>query len=102
METVAHTPYSVALRDAPASLPQQLKDAAEARFARELERVYGGQDQVADAASTVRALEGADMITRAEKDQLDRWYKAAATARERALAQIGDVDEAYFDVRVTP
>lgn len=86
MEIVASAPYSVALRDAPSDLPQQVKIAAEARFARELERVYGTPDQVAEAASNVRSLEGADMITRAEKDHLDRWYKAMTTARDRALA----------------
>lgn len=100
MEFVAIAPYSVVLRDAPSTLPPDLKASAEARYTRELERAYGGTDQVAEAAAIVRSLEGADMITRAEKDQLDRWYKVCVTARERALAPIGEVDEAYFDVRV--
>lgn len=101
MEIIASSPYFVVLRDAPSSLPPQAKAAAEARFAKELERTYGGPDQVAAAASTVQALENADMITRAEKDQMDRWYKAALTARDRALAQVGEMECAYFDVRVT-
>ena len=47
------------------------------------------------------SLEGADIITKADSALAERWQKASATARDRALAQIGEVEEAYFDVRLT-
>ncbi len=101
MDAVAESLYIVALRDAPSSLPADAKIATEARYARELERALGGQEQVAATLDSVLSLEGADIITKADKALADRWQKASATARERALAQIGEVEEAYFDVRLT-
>ncbi len=101
MEVIAETLYIVALRDAPSSLPADAKIAAEARYARELERALGGQEQVAATLDSVLSLEGADIITKADSALVERWQKASATARDRALAQIGEVEEAYFDVRLT-
>lgn len=100
MDVVAESLYIVTLRDAPSNLPEDAKLAAEARYARELERALGGQEQVASALDAVLSLEGADIITKADQALAERWQKASATARERALTQIGEVDEAYFDVRL--
>lgn len=100
MNVVAESLYTVALRDAPSSLPANAKIAAEARYARELERALGGPEQVAAALDAVLSLEGADIITAADKGLAERWQKASAMARDRALAQIGEVEEAYFDVRL--
>lgn len=50
MEVLADTLYIVALCDAPSSLPADAKGAAEARYARELERALGGQEQVTKTA----------------------------------------------------
>lgn len=99
MSEVLETPYIVVLRDAPASLPADAKIAAEARYARELERALGGPQQVADTLNAVYALEGADVISSTDKKMVENWQKASTLARDRALAQIGEVEEAYFDVR---
>ena len=101
MEVLADTRYIVALCDAPSSLPADAKGAAEARYARELERALGGQEQVAAILDAVLSLEGAEIITESDKALAERWQKASTTARDRALAQIGEVEEAYFDVRLT-
>ena len=100
MEAIAESFYTVALRDAPSSLPADARIAAETRYARELERALGGPEQVATTLDTVLSLEGADMITDADKALAGRWQKASGTARERALSQIGETEEAYFEVRV--
>lgn len=100
METVTESLYIVALLDAPASLPLAAKIAAETRYARELERAFGGPEQVAAALDAVLSLEGADAISAADQALAERWQKASGTARDRALAQIGEVEEAYFDVRL--
>ena len=101
MEVVTESLYIVALRDAPASLPADAKITAEARYARELERALGGPAQVAATLDSVLSLEGADTISAADKKLAELWQKASSTARDRALAQIGEVEEAYFDVRLT-
>ena len=100
MDVVAESLYIVVLRDAPSGLPEDAKLAAEARYARELERALGGQEEVASTLDAVLSLEGADIITKADQALAERWQKASATARERALTQIGEVEEAYFDVRL--
>lgn len=100
MEIATESPYTVALRDAPVSLPVDAQIAAETRYARELERALGGPEQVAAALDVVLSLEGADMITAADKAMAEKWQKASGTARERALSPIGEVEEAYFEVRL--
>ena len=100
MDIVAESLYVVAFRDAPSNLPADAKIAAEARYARELERALGGPEQVATTLDSVLALEWADVISAADKKLAELWQKASGTARERALAQIGEVEEAYFEVRL--
>ena len=99
MEAAIEFPYTVALRDAPDSLPADAKIAAEARYARELEKAFGGAEQVAATLDAVLSLEGADVVSGADKKLSARWQNASSTARDRALAQIGEVEEAYFEVR---
>ncbi len=55
---------------------------------------------MASTLDAVLSLEGADIITKADQALAERWQKASATARERALTQIGEVEEAYFNVRL--
>ncbi|WP_312759591.1 hypothetical protein [Pulveribacter sp.] len=100
METVAESLYIVALHEAPSSLPADARITAETRYARELERALGGPEQVAATLDAVLSLEGADVVTDADKALAGRWQKASITARERALSQIGETEEAYFEVRV--
>ncbi|AVP58055.1 hypothetical protein [Pulveribacter suum] len=100
METVAESLYTVALRDAPSSLPADARITAETRYARELERALGGPGQVAETLAAVLSLEDADAMTDADQALAGRWQKAAGKARERALSQIGEAEEAYFEVRI--
>lgn len=55
---------------------------------------------MAAALDAVYSLEGVDVITPADKALADRWQKASTVARDRALGQIGEVEEAYFEVRL--
>ena len=57
MEAAVESLYTVALRDAPSSLPADARVAAEARYARELERALGRSAQVATTLATVLSLE---------------------------------------------
>ena len=98
MNAVVESLYTVALRDAPANLPEDARLVAEARYAREQERALGGCEQVAATLETVLSLEWADDVSAADMAQAARWQKASAIARDRALSQIGDAEEAYFDV----
>ncbi len=100
MTEAVYSPYSVALIDAPSALPVDARIAAESRYARELERALGVPEQVADAFRIVSNLEGSPIVSARDLVVADGWQKAAATARERALSAIGDVNEAYFEVRL--
>lgn len=100
MPEVVHTPYTVALIDAPSSLPADVRIASENRYARELERALGVPEQVADAFRIVSNLEGISIVSADDLVVVDGWQKAAAAARDRALSAIGDVNEAYFEVRL--
>ena len=100
MEAAVESRYTVALRDAPSSLPLDAKIGAEARYARELEKAFGSPENVAATLDSVLSLEGADVVSGADKKLAERWQKASGTARDRALAQIGEVEEAYFEVRL--
>lgn len=94
------SPYCVALIDAPSSLPSDARIAAVSRYARELERSLGAPDKVAEAFRIVSNLEGISIISAEDVAAVDAWQKAVAIARDRALSVIGDVDEAYFEVRL--
>jgi len=100
VEAITESLYTVALRDAPSSLPADARITAEARYARELERALGGPEQVAAALDAVLSLEGSDTVSAADQELAKIWQKAASTARERALSQIGEAEEAYFEVRL--
>jgi len=101
MEVALDSLYTVALRDAPSSLPADARIAAEARYARELERALGGPEQVAATLDTVHSLEGADMPSASDLALAERWQKASTAARDKALSQIGEAEEAYFEVRLS-
>jgi hypothetical protein len=100
METI-ETTYTVALRDYP-ELPSKERMAAEARYVRVLERKLGGAEVVADALRAVMQLEESDGgEARAEDRTLAaQWTKAANAAREAGYQGLGEVDGAYFEVRL--
>ena len=95
-EPVYRAPYRVRLMDYPA-----VDDAkvAEQRFRRELDRQLG-----ADVLTALRAYQNASEsgesdLTKAEIALALRWAKAYDVARTAGFRDLGDVQEAYFDVR---
>ena len=100
MDTI-ETTYSVALRDYP-ELPAKERTAAEARYLRVLERKLGGPDVVADALRAVMQLEESDGNDVSAEDlaMCGQWTKAANAAREAGYQGLGEVDGAYFEVRL--
>lgn len=101
MQPSPDVPYRVALCDAPSSLPGDARLAAEARYARELERLLGGPYEVTAAFDVMCGMEHADTVSEVEKAVVLRWQRAASTARDRALSHIGEAEEAYFEVRLS-
>ncbi len=100
MDTI-ETTYTVALRDYP-ELPSKERIAAEARYTRVLERKLGGPEVVADALRTVMQLEESDGSDTSAEDRAmaAQWTKAANAAREAGYQGLGEVDGAYFEVRL--
>lgn len=88
--------YTVRLLDYPAV--DALK-VAEQRFRRELDRQLG-----ADVVLTLRAFQNASESGESDltKDEIAlalRWAKAYEVARTAGFRDLGDAQEAYFDVR---
>ncbi len=100
METI-ETTCTVALRDYP-ELPSKERIAAEARYIRVLERKLGGPEAVADALRTVMQLEESDGGDAGPEElaTASLWTKAANAAREAGYQGLGEVDGAYFEVRL--
>jgi hypothetical protein len=95
------TTYTVALQDA-RDLPTRERIDAEVRFARELERVLGGEEY---AVQTYKAwIE----VSESEANQIDRntainaarWPVAVNAARQAGVGRLGDIGEAHFEVRL--
>jgi hypothetical protein len=93
--------FTVALLDA-SNLPTRERIEAEARFARELERVLGGTEFVAE---TYRAwIE----VSESDARQIDRdtavnashWPVAMNAAMLAGFSKLGDIGEAHFEVRL--
>lgn len=75
---------------------------AEVRFANSLERALGGPQAVVDAYTAwVDATEdGADEPSPAVVASVRRWQRAADAARQAGLQEVGEAEEAYFEVRL--
>ncbi|WP_353236169.1 hypothetical protein [Diaphorobacter ruginosibacter] len=76
-----------------------LKERAQARFLREIERFFPDEQSMIDAwRSYTDAAEGSEIT--GEQEQLARsWLKAFDKARQAGFQGIA-VEEAYFDVRI--
>jgi hypothetical protein len=93
--------YTVALQDA-RSLPTRERIDAEARFARELERVLGGPEFVAETYSAWME------VSESEASQIDRntainaahWPVAMNAAMLAGFSKLGDIGEAHFEIRL--
>jgi len=91
--------YLVRLADYPHSAADAIK-VAEQRFRRELDRQLGS-----DAVPALRAFQNASEsgesdLTKGEIALAKRWIKAFDAARTAGFRDLGDMDEAYFAVRV--
>ena len=95
IEVVAYTTHLV---DYPHSTPDVVR-VSEQRFRRELEKQLG-----ADVLPTLRAYQNASEssdtdLTKTEIALAKRWAKAYDAARTAGFRDLGDTDEAYFEVR---
>ncbi|MGJ7553052.1 hypothetical protein ACSFBI_03580 [Variovorax sp. RB3P1] len=93
---VHRVPYRVRLMDYPA-----VDDAkvAEQRFRRELDRQLGTDVLAALRAYQNASESGESDLTKEEISMAKRWAKAYDAARTAGFRDLGDVQEAYFDVR---
>ncbi|MPM27870.1 hypothetical protein SDC9_74385 [bioreactor metagenome] len=88
----------VTLQDCP-GIDAALKQHAERRFLREIERFFPDEQSIVDAFQAYTdAAEGGEI--NAQQEVLARsWLKAYDKARQAGFQGIG-VEEAYFDVRL--
>jgi hypothetical protein len=83
-------------------IPMNLRIQAEVRFAKSLERALGGADGVVEAYSAWLSAteEGTDEPSPAVLAVLRRWQRAADAARQAGLQEVGEAEEAFFEVRL--
>ncbi|GKS87661.1 hypothetical protein AVMA1855_25935 [Acidovorax sp. SUPP1855] len=100
------TRYCVVLCDS-ASLPARERIAAEAAYARSLERLLGGPEGVVETLASVQRIqeqEDDDASPEARALALatiNRWAKAAAAARQAGMRELqGEAEDGYFEVRL--
>jgi hypothetical protein len=94
----ARVTYAVRLADYPHPAADAVK-VAEQRFRREIDRQLG-----ADVVEALRAFQNASEssesdLSKAEIAMAKRWAKAYDAARTAGFRDLGDTDEAFFDVR---
>jgi hypothetical protein len=93
--------YSISLHDA-GGLPLRDRIEAEVSFARELERVLGGEGYVAETYKAwIEVSESeANQIDRNTAINAARWPVAVNAALHAGLGRLGDIGEARFEVRL--
>ena len=93
--------YTITLQDAPADLPAQVRQDAEQRFRRTLERILGGPEQTLEAYRAWATAEDTAENEMAPEDVAlaKRWIAAAGRARGDAFQATGET-EAWFEVRI--
>ncbi|CAN7301334.1 hypothetical protein [Acidovorax sp. Leaf78] len=94
--------YTVTLRDYPEELPAQQRANAERRYAKELEKQFGGPEQVAAALDTMSSLEESppEIVSPGDLTLLKHWGRASVAAKQAGFRDLGEADGAYFEVRV--
>jgi hypothetical protein len=98
VEVEERVAYTVRLADYSHPAADAVK-VAEQRFRREIDRQLGG-----DVVEALRAFQNASEssesdLSKAEIALAKRWAKAYDTARTAGFRDLGDTDEAFFDVR---
>jgi len=92
--------YTVSLQDYP-QLPEELRSQAERRYARTLEKTLGGANAIVEAYKAWSNAEDAhDELSDHERQLALRWQKAAMRAAQEGFAALGQVDEAYFELKL--
>nr|WP_093122889.1 hypothetical protein [Variovorax sp. OK605] len=98
VEVEARVTYTVRLADYPHPAADAVK-VAEQRFRREIDKQLGG-DVVAALRAFQNASESSESdLSKAEIAMAKRWAKAYDAARTAGFRDLGDTDEAFFDVR---
>jgi len=99
---VIESTYVVTLRDYPEEIPAKERIAAEARYAKTLEKQLGGPEQVAAALDTMHSLEESppEVVSPGDLTLLKAWGKASAAAKQAGFRDLGEGDGAYFEVRL--
>ncbi|CAA2106153.1 hypothetical protein VVAX_03608 [Variovorax paradoxus] len=98
VEVEARVSYTVRLADYPHPAADAAK-VAEQRFRREIDKQLGG-DVVAALRAFQNASESSESdLSRTEIAMAKRWAKAYDAARTAGFRDLGDTDEAFFDVR---
>jgi hypothetical protein len=97
-EVVNRAGYTVRLKDCPHPTAEAVK-VSEQRFRRELDRHLGD-----DVVPALRAFQNANEssesdLSKAEIAMAKRWAKAYDAARTAGFRDLGDTNEAFFDVR---
>jgi hypothetical protein len=90
--------YSVRLADCPYPTADAVK-VSEQRFRRELDRQLGDEAVPALRAFQNASESGESDLTKAEIALAKRWAKAYDAARTAGFRDLGDTDEAFFEVR---
>ncbi|MDQ0027803.1 hypothetical protein J2X90_005639 [Variovorax paradoxus] len=98
VEPVHLVTYIARLADYPHPAADAVK-VAEQRFRRELERQLGDDVVPALRAFQNASESGESDLTKDEVALAKRWIKAFDAARTAGFRDLGDTDEAYFDVR---
>jgi hypothetical protein len=92
------TTYTVRLADYPHPAADAMK-ISEQRFRRELDRQLGADVMPALRAFQNASESGESDLTKTEIALAVRWAKAYDAARTAGFRDLGDADEAYFEVR---
>lgn len=83
-------------------LPMNRRIQAEVRFAKSLDRALGGPDGVVAACAAWQSA-SEDSSEEPSPELLAavrRWQRAADAARQAGLQEVGEAEEAYFEVRL--
>ena len=94
--------YTVTLQDFP-DIPANVREQAERRYAKTLERAMGGVDEIGPALKAWMTAEDSSEgdLSDHEKALAVRWQKAAARAQQEGFNGLGEAQEAYFEVRLS-
>lgn len=92
-------PLRITLQDYPGAQPDMMASAV-ARFRRELERKLGDEAEAAFKAYQNASESSANELTKEEHRLASAYAAAYESARTAGFRDLGDAQEAYFEVRL--